>query len=121
MYWGYSHKKRVLGNIRHPKASVWNGTMAQTFRKYHLAMPDNELMAECNSCYKKGRYADHEHELNDNFRKWLFNEKMFDKTVKILRKKRAQLLISDSKNYVKRILSKVKRSAGNFLRNILHA
>jgi len=108
---GDSHKKRVLGNVRDSKDSVWNGSVAQKFRKCHFTRPHNELMEPCNDCYKKGRYSDHEHELSDSFSRWLFDEKKFDKTTKILREKKVLLILSDVKNYVKCILSKVKHGS----------
>jgi len=117
---GDFHKQRIVGNIRDSKESVWNGSKAQTFRECHLTRPDNQLMLHCNTCYKKGRYADHEHEFCDNFSRWLFDEKMFDKTIKILSRKKLQLVFSDAKYYLRHILLVIKHAIKNLLRKILN-
>jgi MoaA/NifB/PqqE/SkfB family radical SAM enzyme len=74
-----SQEQVVLGNIQEtPVAELWNGPKAQALRSAHIKKDGEALYSSCVSCYTKGRYADHEHELHPQFCKWLVTEKDLD-------------------------------------------
>ncbi|MBN1600065.1 MAG: radical SAM protein [Chitinispirillaceae bacterium] len=58
-----------LGNIRDGVESVWNGKVAQRLRRYHIQSRGYAKI--CKTCYRIGRYADHEHTLDQSFKRWL--------------------------------------------------
>jgi len=60
-----------LGDIREDINVVWNSAYAQKVRFAHTHRRTSDLHYVCKSCYDMGRYADHEHDLDPQFRQWL--------------------------------------------------
>jgi MoaA/NifB/PqqE/SkfB family radical SAM enzyme len=56
-------------NLRSGVESAWNGEVAARIRRSHLGV--GRPSAICRSCYRVGRYSDHEHDLDPSFRRWL--------------------------------------------------
>jgi radical SAM protein with 4Fe4S-binding SPASM domain len=63
------------GHISEKKEILWNGPRARNFRKIHLNKKLSLLPRMCKRCLTLGRYADHEHELDPYFNKYLVTEK----------------------------------------------
>ncbi len=76
---GESLIKCSLGNVRDSKDKTWNGKKARKYRKSHVKKNHKVLPFPCNACYKNGRYADHESDLDQQFSKWLVTEKDIEK------------------------------------------
>lgn len=64
-----------IGHITEDKAMVWNGKEAQRQRSAHIQKKMLKLPIKCMACYTGGRYADHEHEIDEQFSRWLVTEK----------------------------------------------
>ena len=63
-------KNKAMGHIMQEKASIWNGEKYQRIRTIHCAKVRSDLPLQCQGCYLKGRYAEHEHELAVIFKRW---------------------------------------------------
>jgi len=74
--------KHSIGNVTEDKESVWNGKEAQRQRLAHIQKNMAVTSRPCVKCYVKGRYADHEHEIDDQFKKWLVTEKDIENRLK---------------------------------------
>jgi len=60
-----------IGNVKDDKKLAWNGPLAQQQRLAHIKK-SRDLLSPCLNCYKNlFRYADHEHEIDPRFKKWL--------------------------------------------------
>ncbi|MCX5680666.1 MAG: SPASM domain-containing protein [Candidatus Omnitrophica bacterium] len=68
-----------IGDIFQKKEDVWNGEKIQRMRVAHLSKDSSILPGSCKRCYNCGRYADHEHELNPQFIRWLVTEDDIEK------------------------------------------
>ena len=69
------YARYTLGHITEEKERAWNGGKAQKLRLAHIQRHGGDLPGACNGCYADGRYADHEHALDDQFRRWLVTDK----------------------------------------------
>jgi radical SAM protein with 4Fe4S-binding SPASM domain len=66
----FQNKYRI-GNVRDDKKLAWNGPPARQQRLAHIKK-NKDLLSPCLNCYKNlFRYADHEHEIDPRFKKWL--------------------------------------------------
>jgi radical SAM protein with 4Fe4S-binding SPASM domain len=63
-----------LGNLSQERAQVWNGPVAQAERGRHNRGRFLGHNLTCARCYYGGRYADHEHEVNPKFSRWLVTQ-----------------------------------------------
>ncbi len=70
----------IIGNVKEEK-NIWNGEKAQYLRSFHIRNLHERLPKPCVKCYIKGRYADHEHEIYQPFRKWLVTEIELEKII----------------------------------------
>jgi radical SAM protein with 4Fe4S-binding SPASM domain len=71
--------KYSIGCVTERKEDVWNGQRAQAQRLRHIQKDIKTLPSKCITCYKEGRYADHEHEIDKQFEKWLVTENDIEK------------------------------------------
>ncbi len=62
-------KRDDFGNVRDGAENVWNGDGARKVRAAHIHA--RNCSPTCTTCYRIGRYSDHEHDLDPVFRKWL--------------------------------------------------
>jgi len=60
-----------VGNVTEKKDYLWNGKKMQTVRSEHIQKEMRETPLKCSVCYTKGRYSDHEHQIDKQFTKWL--------------------------------------------------
>jgi MoaA/NifB/PqqE/SkfB family radical SAM enzyme len=68
-------KSNYLGNILVDKKNkIWNGKRIKKIRKIHALRKDTKMISNCARCYKGGRYADHEQDINEMFMKWEVTE-----------------------------------------------
>ena len=84
------HNTDAWGHISEGRDKVWNGAKAQQTRRAHAVLEKSALPEKCQACYGVGRYADHEHEIDPAFAKWLMDgpalKKKLSKTESILEK-----------------------------------
>jgi len=74
-----------IGHITEDKAMVWNGKEAQRQRSAHIQKHMLKLPIKCMACYTGGRYADHEHEIDEQFSRWLVTEKDIEDKLRLRR------------------------------------
>ncbi|MFC1885048.1 SPASM domain-containing protein [Thermodesulfobacteriota bacterium] len=68
-------RNNYLGNILvDKKDKIWNGKRIKRIRKLHALRKDSKLISNCARCYSDGRYADHEQDINEAFKKWEVTE-----------------------------------------------
>jgi len=66
-------KSDFIGFVGKSDDSAWNGDKAKQVRSAHVSK--SGLSWRCKSCYRLGKYSDHEHELDPQFVKWLVTDK----------------------------------------------
>lgn len=76
---GPDYTRYAIGNASGSLENVWNGKKAQQIRLGHVRRRMRELPDKCQVCYTRGRYADHEHQIDEQFDKWLVTEKDIEK------------------------------------------
>jgi len=111
---GALHADHTFGNIKEEKAKVWNGKKAQGVRVAHADCNKEKIFKRCNQCYIEGRYADHEHEIDNTFSRWLVREDDIELIIKNIRREKLRFFCSDCMFRAKRITKKTLQKAYNF-------
>ena len=62
-------KRDDFGTVHDGAENVWNGEVARRVREAHVR--SRSFPPACVTCYRIGRYSDHEHDIDRIFRKWL--------------------------------------------------